>query len=417
VGNGGMAGAIPYPTLAEAVAAGYATVGSDLGHEGGFIDGSFAIGRPDRVVDWGHRATHEMTVRAKAIAAAFYGRPAARAYFTGCSGGGRQGLMEAQRHPEDYDGILAGDPTADFTHLTTGGRLWVELAMLREEGGRGYIPPAKLPALAAAVVAACDGLDGVADGVLEDPRQCRFDPAVLQCRGAETDACLTGPQVTALRRIYAGATTRDGTRIFPGYEPGGELGPGGWAANITGPAPFQAGQWAYASGFLKGLVFEDPGYDPLRFDFERDVAPMDAKPVAGSTLAATINATDPDLSGFRARGGRMIQYHGWSDPGVAPQSSTGYYDSVLARQPDAAAFYRLFMVPGMQHCTGGPGPSRFDGLAALVRWVEQGEAPERITASLVADGRVLRTRPLCPYPRTARFTGGNPDDAGSFECR
>ena len=224
VGNGGVAGSIAEGSLAAALARGYAAVSSNLGHDGNAIDFTFAIGHPELVVYWGHRATHEMTVTAKAIVAAYYGKPAARAYFTGCSGGGRQGLMEAQRYPADYDGIVAGDPTADFTRLTLGGRLWEAIATMKDPAR--YIPAAKIPVIAAATLAACDALDGIKDGVIDDPRQCRFDPRSIQCKAGDSAAadCLTAPQVDALTAIYAGATNSRGERIFPGYMPGGELG-------------------------------------------------------------------------------------------------------------------------------------------------------------------------------------------------
>lgn len=410
LGNGGMAGFISYAPLAASLQAGYAAVTTDLGHQGGGIDGSFAIGNPQAVIDWGHRATHEMTVKAKQIVATHYGRAQQRAYFTGCSGGGRQGLMLAQRYPGDYDGILAGNPTADFTHLTTGGRLWV----MQATQGASYIPTAKVATIANAVIAACDALDGVKDGVLEDPRQCSFDPASIQCQGGDADTCLTAPQVAALKRIYAGAKNSRGEQIFPGYSPGGELGPGGWTGYITGTGPGTGSQLAYAAGYLRGLVFENPEYDALSFDWDRDVPVMDAK------LAAIINATNPDLAAFKAQGGKLIQYHGWSDPGVAPMSSVNYYESVLRKMGGAAAvrdFHRLFMVPGMQHCAGGPGPDRFDGLAALRQWVEQGKAPDRMVAAHLQDGRIDRTRPLCPYPQQAKWNGsGSSDAAASFTC-
>jgi len=427
LGVGGMAGGEPYPAMADAVDAGFAAVGSDLGHQSGFLDADWAIGHPEKVIEWGYAAVHDMTVRAKRVIAAYYGRPPRWSYFVGCSGGGREGMMEAQRYPTDYNGVLAGDPTIDFTRLALGGRLWGQLAMARAPGGDGYIPAAKLTAIAAAVVAACDPIDGVRDGVLEDPRACHFDPGVLKCSGADRDDCLTGPQVAALRSIYRGAIDSHGRRIYPGYEPGGELGPGGWAMYVSGQGPRKSTQWAYAAAFLKGMAFEDRAYDPLTFDFDRDVARIDAKPVGGETLASAINAANPDLSGFRRAGGRLIHYHGWSDIGVAPRRSIQYYESVLARSHGSRSqrlaqtqgFYRLFMAPGMQHCSGGPGPTSFDGLGPLQAWVEHGVAPERIVAARKDDrGRVVRTQPLCPYPARAIWQGvGNGARSEDFECR
>jgi len=438
LGNGGMAGGINYMGLQSAVERGYVAVSSDLGHEGGALDGSFAIGAPAKVRDWGYRATHEMTTKAKAVVAAFYGSTPRHSYFLGCSGGGRQGLIEAQRFPDDYDGILAGDPTIDFTHLTTGGRLWAELSMLKTPNGAGYIPPEKVPAIAAAVVAACDALDGVRDGILEDPRQCHFDPASLRCSGEDRSDCLTDAQVTALKQIYAGSMTTDGHQIYPGYESGGELGPNGWAGVITGPAPMKAVQWQYARGFLTGMVFENPQYDPMTFNFDEDVAAMDQKPVLGEPLSQVINGTDPDLSAFKKRGGKLILYHGWSDPGVAPRGTIGYYETVAKRTglKDTQTFFRLFMVPGMQHCFGGPGANvvgapfqrqvppdpEHDITKALERWVERGTAPRMIIATKYVDDKpdkgIERTHPLCPYPQAAHFTGsGDGKNAADFLCK
>jgi feruloyl esterase len=422
VGNGGVAGLINYASLGAAVDRGYAAVSSDLGHKGGFIDFRFAVGHPELVKDWGYRATHAMTEKAKAIVQAFYGTAPAHSYFTGCSGGGRQGLMEAQRYPGDYDGIVAGDPTSDFTRLTLGGRLWIAEATLKDPAS--YIPAAKIPALAAAVLAACDAQDGIKDGIVADPRQCRFDPATIQCKGADSDSCLTAAQVAAVKKIYAGSTNAKGERIFPGYMPGGELGSGGWASYMSGATPKQGGQFQYADGFARYMVNEKPDYDSLSFDFDRDM------PAAIAKLSRDIDATNADLSAFAARGGKLIQYHGWSDPGVSPLSSIRYYESVVrAHDPSTSGrpslkawhatwdFYRLFMVPGMQHCVGGPGPDQFDALAALEAWVEKKIPPDRIIATHLTDGKPDRTRPLCYYPNAAQWTGqGSTDDARNFVC-
>ena len=410
VGNGGVAGSIAEAGLAAALARGYAGVSSNLGHDGGGIDFSFALGHADLVADWGHRATHEMTVAAKAIVAAYYGRPAARAYFTGCSGGGRQGLMEAQRYPADYDGIVAGDPTADFTRLTLGGRLWGAIATLKDPAR--YIPAAKIPVIAAASLAACDRLDGIADGVIDDPRKCTFDPTTIQCPAGDSADCLSAPQVAALKAIYAGAVNAKGERLFPGYMPGGELGPMGWESYVSGAAPGKSAQFLYSAGFARDMVMENITYNPLYFDYDRDM------PTATAKLSQMIDATDPNLSRFRARNGRLIQYHGWSDPGVSPMSSVDYYSRVSARLGgDPSNFYRLFMVPSMQHCIGGPGPDHFDALSALERWVERDEAPDRIVATHLTGGVVDRSRPLCPFPKTARWTGhGSTDSAENFAC-
>jgi feruloyl esterase len=410
VGNGGVAGHIVPAGMAAALARGYATVSSDLGHEGGPIDFDFAIGHPELVADWGYRGTHLMTVVAKAVVEAYYGKPPRWSYFTGCSGGGRQGLMEAQRFPADYDGIVAGDPTADFTRLTLGGRLWEAIATLKDPSH--YIPATKIPVIAKATVAACDALDGVKDGVIDDPRQCKFEPETIQCKSGDGPDCLTEGQVKALKAIYAGSAYGNGKQIFPGYMPGGELGPMGWERYVSGPAPKQAAQFLYSDAFARGMVMEKPSYDSLTFDYDRDM------PEAIDKLSSMIDASNPDLSGFEARRGKLIQYHGWSDPGVSPLSSVNYYTAVGEHlRGDPSGFYRLFMVPGMQHCTGGPGPDHFDALAALEQWVEHAKAPDRIVATHLTDSKPDRTRPLCPYPQVAKWDGkGNTDQAESFGC-
>ena len=426
-GNGGVTGSISYWALKASVNKGFATVSSDMGHKGGFIDFSFAIDDHSKVIDWGYRAAHEMTTTAKAIIAAYYGQKPQYSYFSGCSGGGRQGLMEAQRYPEDYDGILVGDPTSNFTRLITGGRLWVQLAMLGNGTKSSYIPADKIPLIAAAVNSHCDTLDGIADGVIEDPRHCQFKPESIQCDSVDKQDCLTSAQVKALNKIYAGATDSKGQQLYPGYEPGGELD--GWQHYISGSEPFEARQWNYARNFLRGFVFEDMNYNPLNFDYDQDVALVDNKLFMGERLASIINADNPDLRPFKKAGGKLIHYHGWSDPGVAPQSSVDYYEKVTAilgeGQPNRFSalgktqdFYRLFMVPGMQHCTGGPGTDNFDALSSLQKWVEKDQAPEKITATrLNSDGSVIRSRPLCPYPRIAKYRGqGDKTHEGSFLC-
>jgi feruloyl esterase len=410
VGNGGVAGSIAQGSLAAAVSRDYAAVSSNLGHDGGPIDFDFAVGHPQLVKDWGHRATHEMTIVGKAIVAAYYGKPPARAYFTGCSGGGRQGLMEAQRYPNDYDGIVAGDPTASFTRLTLGGRLWVAIQTLKDPSR--YIPASKIPVIAAATVTACDEADGLKDGIIADPRECHFDPATIQCKSGDRPDCLTEGQVAALKAIYAGSSDSKGKQIFPGYMPGGELGAMGWAAYVSGTEPKKGSHYLYGGNFARFMVKGDPTYDPLTFDFGKDM------PAAIAKLSKDIDATDTNLADFKARGGKLIQYHGWSDPGVSPLWSVQYYEAVTKTMGDPNGFYRLFMVPGMQHCVGGPGPDHFDALAALEQWAEHGQAPNQIIATHLTNSSAPdRTRPLCPYPQVAKWSGtGSTDDAANFRC-
>jgi len=425
VGNGGQAGSISYGAMVEPLLNGYATASTDTGHKSS--EPAWALNHFQRIVDYGYRGTHVMTQAAKAIVAAHYGRNPEHSYFDGCSNGGRQALMEAQRYPGDYDGIIAGDPAADWTHLYTGGHLWVMRAM----DGDGYIPASKIPVLAAAVNKACDALDGIADGVLEDPRRCHFDPKVLACPpgvgGPDAPNCFTRAQIAAIRKIWDGARTASGDLIQPGLMPGGEEGPGGWAQWVVGSGPGMGGHAGLGNPGFQYMVFDNPKWDFRTFHYEApkgfdsDVDFVDHK------LGAIMNATDPDLRAFQARGGKLLQYHGWSDPDISPLTSIKYYEKVAQvvghgaaanRSIEATAdFYRLFLVPGMQHCTGGPGPFSFDKLDVLEQWVEKGRAPDRINAAHVASGRVTRTRPLCAYPRQAVYDGsGSTDDAQNFTC-
>ena len=400
-GNGGYTGAIGYPALADGLRGGYVTVGSDTGHGGS--DLSFGVGHPEKIADWGHRAVHAMTEAAKPIVRAFHGRFAHHAYFSGCSTGGHQALSEAQRYPDDYDGILAGAPGHNRTRLNAG-FLWSWMA-LHDAAGAALLPPDKLTMLGAAVMAQCDAVDGVADGVIDDPRRCRFDPAELRCRGDDEADCLTDIQVEAVAKVYAGARNpRTGGRVFAGWSPGSESG---WAGYLLRPpVPMRVGYWA-------GWVFGDPNWDWRTFDWDRDLAYAQRR-------MSMVDATDPDIGAFRRRGGKLLLYAGWADAVVPANDTTAYYDEVQRASggPDATAtFARLFMVPGMGHCGGGPGPDSFDALGALTRWVETGAAPDRLMASKVVNGVVERTRPLCPYPHVARYTGqGSTDEAENFRC-
>jgi len=403
VGNGVWSGQIWYPPMAQALVRGYATANTDTGHEGDGMDASFALGHPERVIDFGHRAVHEMTVQSKAIVAAYYGTAARYSYWNGCSSGGKQGLKEVQQYPLDYDGVIAGAPGNNWTHLMASG-VWMALATHKDSAS--FIPPPKFGVIHEAVLKACDALDGVADGVLEDPTRCRFDPAVLACRGAKGPGCLTTAQVEAARKIYGGPKNpRTGAQIFPGLERGSETG---WFPVAALPEPLGV----YTSHF-KYVVFADSQWSYKRLDFDADVARADRLD------RNTINATAPDLSRFVEHGGKLLLYHGWSDMLIAPRNTIRYYEQV--RQtiggPQTDKSVRLFMAPGMAHCAGGEGPSEFDALAALERWVERGTAPDTMTASRSKDGKVVRTRPLCSYPKRAKYVGaGSTDDAKSFVC-
>lgn len=430
VGNGGFAGSINYLGLADAVKASYASASTDTGHTGRSPrDAVWALGHPDRIVDFGYRGIHEMTVKAKAMIQAFYGDSPTRSYFTGCSNGGRQALMEAQRFPADYDGIIAGAPANFWTHLLTAGA-WDLLALQGDPAS--YIPAAKIPAISAAVLKACDAQDGLTDGLVSDPQECRFDPATLLCKETNSNACLTAQQVTALKKLYAGPTNSKGERIFPGRVPGGEDGPGGWLLWIIGAAPGTSLMYQFTTNFFPNMVFDDPAWDFKTFKFDSGAKTTDEK------QAANLNATDANLKAFQARGGKLLIYHGWSDPAVSPLNTIGYYSSVAATMGarETGQFVRLFMAPGMQHCFGGPGLNSFgqpgSGTvppdpqhsihAALEQWVEKGIAPERIVATSYVNGLdpsqgVKMTRPLCAYPQVAQYKGtGDSNDEANFVC-
>jgi feruloyl esterase len=348
-------------------------------------------------------------VTAKKVVEAFYGTAPRLSFFNGCSTGGRQGLMEAQRYPEDFNGIVAGDPVNFYTHFLAGEGLWVALATLQDP--ESYIPVNKLPALDDASAAACDAMDGVKDGLISNPLKCKFDPAVLLCKGSDSPRCLTAKQVEAAKKIYGGSRYANGEQIFPGTMPGHEKG---WTAFIVGSGPSEA-TFALSVGFLKYFVFENPGWNFRTWNYERDL------PLADKKAGSIFNANDPNLEPFRAHGGKLILYHGWTDPGVSPLNTINYYESVLAaakRVNQTGDFVRLFMVPGMDHCAGGPGPNNFDAFGSLADWVEHQHAPDKIIASHITSGAVDRTRPLCPYPQTAQYTGkGSTDDAANFVCK
>ena len=413
VGGGGLAGIISYPAMAEAVRAGYASASTDTGHEAS--DSTWLADR-QRQIDYGYRAIHEMTVKAKSIIGARYGAAPEYSYFNGCSTGGRQGLMEAQRYPEDYDGIVSGAPVFDFTHLHIG-QLWTAHATLKVPGA--VLTREDLTLASNAVLAQCDAQDGVEDGILADPRTCDFDPNVLQCGSGSSDMCLAAPKVRALEMIYAGAVNpRTGAPIYPGLEHGSE-GPqprnAGWAMIMNGEGPF-----SIDTAIIGGMTFEDPEWDWRTFDFDADVAAVNGK------LYGVLNAVNPDLRAFKARGGKLIVYHGWNDPGVMPQRTVDFHEQLVgfaakATGADGQAhtdeYLRLFMMPGMGHCRGGTGPDQADFMGAITAWVEQGQSPATITARKVEDGDVTMTRPLCPHPQVARYRGrGDPNDARNFEC-
>jgi feruloyl esterase len=399
VGNGGWAGVISYSGMADAVRAGYATASTDTGHVGG--SGKFALGHSEKLIDFGWRSEHEMTMKAKAITEAYYGAAPRLSYWNGCSTGGRQGLKEAQKFPDDYDGIIAGAP-ANRTAIS----LWIADAVLKDP--KSYIPPAKYPVIHKAAIEACDARDGLKDGLIDDPTKCDFDPKVLLCKNGDEPSCLTQPQVDAARKIYSPAKNpRTGLELFPSLVPGTELG---WGVQAQGPEPSQNiyDQFRY-------VVYKDENWDWKTFDWDKGIAESE-KPEN-----LVMNATDPNLQAFFAHDGKLLMYHGWSDPNVSTLNTIKYYKSVVDTMGGEAKTMnniRLFLEPGMGHCGGGEGPNVFDKVGALESWVEQKKAPEKIIASHSTDGRVDRTRPLCPYPQVAKYKGsGGIDDAASFSCQ
>jgi Tannase and feruloyl esterase len=426
-GNGGFAGEIDYRALGLAILQGYASAATDTGHAGESADARWALGHPEKIVDFAYRAIHEMTLVGKAKARAFYGDTPKQSYFSDCSNGGRQALMEAQRFPDDYDGILAGAPANYWTHLLSSA-LWDAQATTLDPAS--YIPTAKIPAIGDAVLASCDAKDGVKDGILNDPRQCHFDPTTMLCKASDSDSCLTQPQVTALKKLYEGAHESNGAQVFPGFMPGGENGDGGWPLWITGPAPEKALLFAFNYGYFADMVYG-------KADWNYKTANLaDAVKASQEKFGNVLNAVETDMKAFQARGGKLIIYHGWSDAAISPLHSINYYNSVVEKmgKTQADTFLRLYMVPGMQHCGGGPGPDVFGqyGISpvhdpqhnlylALEQWVETGVAPTAVIASKLEGmgpaAKVKMTRPLCAYPQEAKYKGsGDTNDAANFVC-
>jgi feruloyl esterase len=411
VGNGGWSGSISYSAMAEPLGRGYAVASTDTGHEGG--RGTFAFGHPEKLVDFAWRAVHETTVKSKALTAAYYGGRPRLSYWNGCSSGGKQGLKEVQDFPADYDGVIAGAPANNWMGLQVQS-LAANLANT-PKGGKPILGPPQIALIHTAVLKACDGLDGVGDSQVADPRACAFKASSIVCKpGQDASTCLTPEQAAVADRIYE--PVRDpGTSalVFPGLSPGSEEQ---WPIVILAP-------WSIGIDTF-GLAHADPNWDPYTFDPAKDLA-------LAEKAEADLPAIKTDLSAFKARGGKLIQYHGWADALIAPENSMNYYESVIARQgglDQAAGFYRLFMVPGMGHCGGAYG---VDWITALEQWVEAGKAPDAIPGKRLPPVRFglppaasagpppdLGSRPICAYPDVATFKGSRSDkDPVSFECR
>jgi len=429
-GVGGLGGTIA--NLDSSLARGYAAASTDTGHVS--TDPNWGSNRA-KEIDYGYRGTHVTAVASKAITAAFYAKPVQYAYFNGCSNGGRQALMEVQRYPDDFDGVIGGHP-ATGTPMQAG-RAIVYQHMLASPDN--FLSPEKIEVLAKATLAACDASDGLTDGLITDPRACRFNPDVLTCstsapgaadqKGSGGPDCLTAGQVTTVKKIYAGATA-NGTPCAHGFPVGHEGGATGWSQWIAGAvAPLKQadGSLAYDGGRLpSGYGLMEPNFRFLALDnddpaFSWRVLNLDRDLPRLKTMTEILSPLDPDLRPFRQSNGKLIMYHGWSDPGISAAGTVAYYDQMVKAvggQTDADSFTRLYMVPGMHHCGGGPGPNAFDMLSVLEAWVEKGVAPASVIASRIVDGKIERTRPLCPHPQVARYTGkGSVDSAASFTCR
>jgi len=443
-GSGGSAGAIGYAAMAYSLRRLYTTMANDNGHTGS----SWTFAQPpERVVDFGHRAQHVTTVAGKAITLAFYGSAPEHSYFVGCSQGGHHALMEAQRYPEDYDGIIAGDPANDWTHLMFG-ELWAGVNS-SVKGPSFDLPQTQLNLVTNAVLAKCAGQDGglTSDAFLNDPRDCHFDPRILSCKANQDPAtCLTANQLQAVLALYQGPVNpRTHSQIWPGFAVGTET----FYRQVLVGLAIPGG--SSASFFRDGVFAGQPNFNFLNINFDSDVKLTDTKAAgSGETWAQALNANDPDLTPFRRRGGKLIMYHGFADPFITPFGSLDYYTAVIRTQrhddndrdgghngalESTRNFARLFMVPGMNHCLGGPGANVFGGLAnqggiedpdhdvvmALDRWVSLGIAPKQIIATKFVDDTptkgVAFTRPLCPYPEVTRYKGtGNSTYAANFAC-
>ena len=406
-GNGGFAGDVEDTNASFGLIRGYATASTDTGHEADFLDASWALDNRQAEQDYGHRAVHVTTLAAKIIIASYYGQGPRLSYFDGCSKGGQQALREAEQYPGDFNGIAAGAPALDFTGFTVAAN-WYMQALHATATSTG-ISPAKIPMIESAVLASCDAVDGLVDGLIDDPRKCSFDPETLECRHGNGPDCLTRKQVSSLKRIFAGPTNSDGFRLFPGLPAGIDL-----AENNNAP-DYTSSLYILQDQFFRYLAFrvDDANFDWRTFDFDSD-------PPRLRFMANILNADDPDLSRFHGAGGKLLLYHGWSDPLISAMRTIDYYEDV-ERELGAGStgrFMRLFLEPGMSHCGNGTGPNTFDYFSALEGWVERGIAPDSMTAyHFDESGNVDRSRPLCAYPRVARYKGhGSIDDAANFRC-
>jgi feruloyl esterase len=414
IGNPGFIGSISYAGLTREIARGSATASTDTGHSDvgatNEAPSGWAIGHPEKVADWGYRAVHETTSTAKQLVQAFYGKPAKLSFWSSCHEGGNQALTEAQKYPTDFDGIAAGDPAYYITHLQAVSEYITWVALKNGVKSPGYIPPSKYPVIHRAALDACDALDGVRDGVIEDPTRCHFDPETIRCPGnADSASCLTAPQIATAKLIYAGPKFSDGKQIYPGFDPGSELG---WGLMAAGPEPL-----SISTGFFKSVIFGNPNWDFRTFDVDRDTRTAESK------AGAALDSFDPNLMPFKDHGGKLLLYQSWDEAIIPPRSAIDYYESVLAAmggQNQTHDFFRLFMVPGMGMCPGfGMGnDGTFDAMDVVQKWRETGVAPDKIINTHKVAGVVDKTHPVCAYPQVAAYNGtGDMNDAASFTCK
>jgi feruloyl esterase len=425
IGNGGHAGeALDDPgRVAQrngALQLGFAFAQTNTGHDARQEPGAtFVLSNPQKAIDYAYRAVHLTAKTTKDIAKEYYGKSVSRSYWNSCSNGGRQGLIEAQRFPGDFDGIVANAPWVDQTGFTIGA-MWNQKAL-----SSAPVTPAKLALVGDKVMAKCDAIDGLKDGLIDDPRKCNFDPArdVPVCSaGTDGPDCLTAAQAAAIAKVYSGPVSH-GKPFFPGYMPGSEAvmaglfgggtGSGWMNVIVTAQPDGKPADFNLAENTMRYLVHKPPkaDYDYQTFDFDRDIHLLD-------DWSKQADAKNPDLSKFKKRGGKLLMTYGWADSILQPMMGVKYYEQALAKTgSDTADFFRLFMVPGMAHCGGGIGPDRHDPMTAMIDWVEKGKAPDSMVASQVVNNQVVRTRPLCAYPRVARYSGqGSIDDAANFRC-
>ena len=433
-GGGGFVGSVMNTSLMYgSLQAGFATVGTDTGHQGHPLDASWALNNLERLVSFGHQAVHRTAVTAKALIKDYYDAEIARSYFTGCSRGGGQGLMEAQRYPEDFDGIVAGAPAHNWTGLAALATQ-ITQAMYPDPDNllKAVVGPEEKELIESSYLAMCDAQDGIQDGILNDPRQCKFDVATLLCDAEKPDRCLSAEQLAAIKVIYEGPKDSQGNALFYGFPFGGGTALGGWARWLTGGLKYQAdldefqggvdaGDFqapeapsafhGFGNGIMKYFIYNDPEWSYVDYDYD-NLARNAAR------AAETLNATNPDLSAFRERGGKLIIYSGWSDAAAPGNAFVAYYDDVRGFDETATEDVRLFMMPGVEHCFGGPGPSWVNFLDEIDRWVSTGDAPDQVIAYWLDENmQPTGSRPVCAYPAVAQYDGeGDTRDVSSFSC-